>query len=102
MSGPVTHPEEQTQKPTKVLLERPDLEHKTTPLSRVGTWAVLFMGRTKHDILARPEARHDTINFGPSRHDMNARVVLCLGSRHDERHVTTRILGRAWADTARK
>jgi hypothetical protein len=71
-------------------------------LSRAGTWVVLFMGRTKHDILARPEAQHDTINFGSCRHDTNARVVSCLVSRHDERHGTTRILGRAWADTVQK
>jgi hypothetical protein len=59
-------------------------------LSRAGTWVVLFMGRTKHDILARPEAQHDTINFGSCRHDTNARVVSCLVSRHDERHGTAR------------
>jgi hypothetical protein len=53
---------------------------------------VLFMGRTKHDILARPEARHDTINFGLCQHDTNARAVSCLGSWHDERHDMTRIL----------
>jgi hypothetical protein len=74
---------------------------------------VLFMGRTKHNILARPEAQHDTINFGscwhdtnarvmPWRHDTNARVVSSLGSQHDERHGTTRILRRAWAGMARK
>jgi hypothetical protein len=68
----------------------------------IGTWVVLFMGHTKHDILARPEARHDTINFGPCRHDTNARAVPRLGSRHDERHGTTHILGRDWAGTARK
>jgi hypothetical protein len=71
-------------------------------VGRAGTWVVLFMGRTKHNILARPEARHDTVNFGSCRHDTNARVVSCLESRHDERHVTTRILGRAWADTTQK
>jgi hypothetical protein len=53
---------------------------KRNPQIRAGTWAVLFMDHTKHDILARPEARHVTINFGPCRHDTNARVVSCLGS----------------------
>jgi hypothetical protein len=56
--------------------------------ARAGTRVVLFMGRTKHDILTQPEARHDTINFGPCQHDTNARVVSCLGSRHDKRHNT--------------
>jgi hypothetical protein len=83
-------------------LERGGLGAPAPALARAGTWAVLFMSRTKHDILARPKARHDTINFGPCRHDTNTRVVSCLGSRHDERHGTTRILGRAWAGTARK
>jgi hypothetical protein len=71
-------------------------------LGRAGTWAVLFMGCTKHDILARPEARHGTINFGQCWHNTNASAVPCLGSRHDERHDTTCILGRAWAGTTRK
>jgi hypothetical protein len=67
-----------------------------------GTWAVLFMGRTKHDILARPEAWHDTINFGQCWHNTNVGAVSCLGSQHDERHGTTRILGRVWDGTTRK
>jgi hypothetical protein len=74
----------------------------TSVTGRAGTWTVLSMGCMKHDILARPEARHNTINFGQCRHDTNARAVPCLGSRHDERHGTTRILGRVWAGTTRK
>jgi hypothetical protein len=61
-----------------------------------------YLWATRSTTFGTPEARHDTINFGPCRHDTIARAVPCLGSRHDERHDTTRILGRAWAGTTRK
>ena len=62
--------------------------------ARAGTWTVPFLGGPRHDHLARPKA--------PCRHDTNTRAVSCLESQHDGLYGTTRILGRAWASTARK
>jgi hypothetical protein len=69
---------------------------------RAGTWAVPFEGGSWHGLLTRPEARYDTKYFGPCRYDTNTRAVPCLESRHDGLHGPARILGRAWAGTARK
>jgi hypothetical protein len=69
---------------------------------RAGTWAVPFEGGSWHGLLARPEARHGTKYFGPCRHDTNTRAVPCPESRHGGLHGPARILGRAWAGTARK
>jgi hypothetical protein len=46
-------------------------------LSRAGTWVVLFMGRTKHDILAR----HDKFWVVPARHECEGRVVPSILAR---------------------
>jgi hypothetical protein len=45
-----------------------------------GTWAVLFMGRTKHDILARHEARHDKFVV-PAQHECEGRAVPRISAR---------------------
>ena len=71
-------------------------------LIRAGIWAVPFSDGLRHDHLARPKARHDTKYFGSCRHDTNTRTMPCLEFQHDGLYDTTRILGRAWAGTARK
>ena len=71
-------------------------------IARAGTWTMTFLGGPRHDHLARFKVRHDTKYFRPCRHDTNTRVVSCLESQHNGPYVTTRILGRAWAGTARK
>ena len=70
--------------------------------NRAGTWAVPFLDGPRHDHLARPKARHGMKYFGPCRYDTNTRAVPCLEFQHDGLYGTTRILGRAWAGTARK
>ena len=79
-----------------------NLQIELMVITRAGTWAVTFLGGPWHDHLARPKARHSTKYFGPCRHDTNTRAVPCLESQHDGLYGTTRILGRAWAGTARK
>lgn len=40
--------------------------------------------------------------FRTTRHEPEARVMPCLGTRHDGLYGPTHILGRAWAGTSRK
>jgi hypothetical protein len=82
------------------LMSKMNAGHATR--SRARTWAVPFESRSWHGLLAWPKAWHDTKYFRSCWHDMNTRAVPCLESRHCGLHGPTRILGRAWANTARK